>query len=664
MRRLIFIFLFLPFIAIHAEEENHWAFIKPERHALPPIKQTEWPQNPIDYFILAKLESTGLKPSREADRITLLRRVYLDLVGLPPDVESVKAFVTDKRPDAYEYAVDKLLTSKHYGERWGRHWLDAARYADSDGYSHDASRVMWRYRDWVIDAFNKDMPFDQFIVEQLAGDMLPDATLGQRIATGFHRNTQINTEGGVDKEQFRVDSIIDRVATTGEVMFGLTFGCVQCHDHKYDPIPHAEFYQLFAFFNQADEPRIEAPTADESKRRAEHDEKVKALDTRVKALEQKDPERKNLDTELAKLKKARPRATTALVMSQRKSPRVTRRFVQGDFTRPSEVVQPGTPAVLHAFPKTEKPTRLDFAYWVANQNNPLLARVTINRIWQRYFGKGIVETENDFGTQGTPPSHPMLLDWLAMEFIRTGWSRKSMHRLIVTSATYRQSSNARPDAEKIDPRNKLLARQARLRLDAEIIRDVALASSGLLSRKMGGPGVYPPQPSGCMNLGQHRKNWKPSTGENRYRRAVYTYRWRATPHPALKIFDTPDAFACNTRRLRSNTPLQALTLLNDPAFFEISIGLARRMIKEEQGSDVKRLGLGFRLCLSRDPDSREQNVLTDLLSKQKAEFEKNPQQAKELLSGQQTDGLPTADLAAWTVVARVLLNLDETITRE
>jgi hypothetical protein len=351
-------------------------------------------------------------------------------------------------------------------------------------------------------------------------------------------------------------------------------------------------------------------------------------------------------------------------MSQRKSPRVTRRFVQGDFTRPSEVVQPGTPAALHAFPKTEKPTRLDFARWVANQNNPLLARVTISRIWQRYFGKGIVETENDFGTQGTPPSHPMLLDWLATEFIKVGWSRKSMHRLIVTSATYRQSSNARPEAKNIDPRNKLLARQERLRLDAEIIRDVALASSGLLSRKMGGPGVYPPQPSGCMNLGQHRKSWKPSTGENRYRRAVYTYRWRATPHPALKIFDTPDAFACNTKRLRSNTPLQALTLLNDPAFFEISTGLARRIIKEGQGSDVRKLGFGFRLCLSRDPDSQEQNVLADLLSKQKTEFGENPQLAKELLTGQQTDDLPAADLAAWTVVARVLLNLDETITRE
>ena len=663
MRRLIFIFLFLPFIAICAEEK-HWGFIKPKRHTLPPIKEANWPKNPIDHFILAKLESTGLKPSREANRITLLRRVYLDLIGLPPDIESVNAFLTDKRSDAYEHAVDKLLATKHYGERWGRHWLDAARYADSDGYSHDASRVMWRYRDWVIDAFNRDMPFDQFVIEQLAGDMLPAATLDQRIATGFHRNTRINTEGGVDKEQFRVDSIIDRVATTGEVMFGLTFGCVQCHDHKYDPFAHAEFYQMFAFFNQADEPRIEAPTTEESRKRAEHDEKVKVLDTRVKALEKKNPDRKILAAQLTKLKKARPRTTTALVMSQRKSPRVTRRFVQGDFTRPSEEVQAGTPKALHAFPEIEKPSRLDFARWVANQNNPLFARVTINRMWQRYFGKGIVETENDFGTQGTPPSHPKLLDWLATEFSRLGWSRKRMHRLIVTSATYRQSSNARPNAKTIDPSNKLLARQARLRLDAEIIRDVALASSGLLSRKMGGPGVYPPQPPGCMDLGQHRKNWKPSMGENRYRRAVYTYRWRATPHPALKVFDAPDAFACNTKRLRSNTPLQALTLLNDPAFFEISTGLALRMIKEGQGSDVKKLGFGFRLCLSRDPDSEEQNVLADLLSKQKAEFGENPQLARELLSGQQIDGLPATDLAAWTVVARVLLNLDETITRE
>jgi hypothetical protein len=662
--RLSSIYLILSFITLLAEEGSHWAFIKPNRHKLPTVKQTVWPINPIDYFILSKLEDANLKPSPVADRITLLRRVHLDLIGLPPTPAEVKSFLNEKSPDAYKKIVNKLLASPHYGERWGRHWLDAARYADSDGYSHDAPRVMWQYRDWVIGAINSDMPFTQFVIEQLAGDMLPSATMAQRIATGFHRNTQINTEGGVDKEQFRVDSIFDRIATTGEVMFGLTFGCIQCHDHKFDPFPHVEYYQMFAFFNQSDEPRVEAPTQEENKRRDEHNEKVVDLNARVKASKAKTPERKKLETELAKLKKSRPRATTALVMQQRKSPRVTKRFIQGDFTRPSEVVQAGTPSVLHVFPKNEDPNRLDFARWIASPNNPLLARVTVNRMWQRYFGKGIVETENDFGTQGTLPSHPELLDWLATEFVKVGWSPKSMHRLIVTSATYTQSSNARPDAKEVDPLNILLARQERLRLDAEIIRDAALASSGLLSQKMGGPGVYPPQPPGCMNLGQQRKTWKASSGEDRYRRAVYTYRWRATPHPALKVFDTPDAFSCSTKRLRSNTPLQALTLLNDPAFMEISKGLARRIIENKSG-DKERVIYAFQLCLSRDPDKREVFILEDFLRRQQSSFETAPNETKTLLRGQ--DPLPNIKAnqhAALIMLARVLLNTDEAITRE
>jgi len=662
--RLSSICLILSFITLLAEEGAHWAFIKPNRHKLPTVKQTDWPLNAIDYFILAKLEKANLKPSPAADRITLLRRVHLDLIGLPPTPGEVKSFLNDMSPDAYKKIVNNLLASPHYGERWGRHWLDAARYADSDGYSHDAPRVMWQYRDWVIGAINSDMPFNQFIIEQLAGDMLPNATTAQRIATGFHRNTQINTEGGVDKEQFRVDSIFDRIATTGEVMFGLTFGCIQCHDHKFDPFSHVEYYQMFAFFNQSDEPRIEAPTQEEKKRHDEHNKKVVGLNARVKASKPKTPERKKLEAELAKLKKSRPRATTALVMQQRKSPRVTKRFIQGDFTRPSEVVQADTPSVLHVFPKKEDPNRLDFARWVASSNNPLLARVTINRMWQRYFGKGIVETENDFGTQGALPSHPKLLDWLATEFAKVGWSPKSMHRLIVTSATYAQSSNMRADAKEIDPLNSLLARQKRLRLDAEIIRDAALASSGLLSQKMGGPGVYPPQPPGCMNLGQHRKTWKASSGEDRYRRAIYTYRWRATPHPTLKVFDTPDAFSCSTKRIRSNTPLQALALLNDPAFMEVYKGLARRVI-ENKSSDKERIIYGFQLCLSRDPGKHEVFILEDFLRRQQSSFETDPNETKKLLKGQ--DPLPNikaSQHAAWIMLARVLLNTDEAITRE
>ena len=662
--RTIICGLFLGVLALEGSEGEHWAFLKPQRHNTPQVKQTDWPRNAIDFFILAELEKAKLKPSTEAGKTTLLRRVYLDLIGLPPAPTEVDAFLASKHPDAYERVVDALLASPHYGERWGRFWLDAARYADSDGYSHDAPRVMWRYRDWVIAAFNADQPFDQFITEQLAGDMLPNATQAQRIATGFHRNTQTNTEGGVDKEQFRVDSIFDRIATTGEVIFGLTFGCAQCHDHKFDPFKQVEFYRMFAFFNQVDEPRVEAPTIAESEARAAHDAKLKALQAKVNDAEKGTDALKNLTRELALFKKKRPQAATALVMSQRKLPRKTFRFVKGNFTRPSEEVQPGVPAVLHAFPNQEKANRLQFARWVASRENPLLARVAVNRMWQHHFGAGLVGTENDFGTQGTPPTHPALLDWLATEMMRAGWSRKAIHRLMVTSATYRQSSKHRADLSRDDPYNRLLGRQMRLRLEGEIIRDNALTISGLLSRKMGGPGVFPPQPDGCMNLGQQKKTWRSSKGDDRFRRAVYTYRWRATPHPALKVFDTPDAFAACTRRLRSNTPLQALTLLNDPAYFEINIGFARRVLKEGQGNDAQKLNLAFRLCLSRLPDGAEAKILASILQRELAAFTKAPAEAEALLKGHETGGYPKPKLAAWTMVARVLMNTDETITRE
>jgi len=662
-RTINYIMAFSAF-ALEGREGEHWAFLKPQRHKPPMVKQMDWVRNAIDRFILAELEMAKLRPSTEADKTTLLRRVYLDLIGLPPSPAEVDAFLVDKRPDAYERVVDKLLASPHYGERWGRFWLDAARYADSDGYSHDAPRVMWRYRDWVIAAFNADQPFDQFVIEQLAGDMLPKATQAQRIATGFHRNTQINTEGGVDKEQFRVDSIFDRIATTGEVMFGLTFGCAQCHDHKFDPFKQVEFYRMFAFFNQADEPRVETPTDAEVRARAAHDAKVNALQKKVDGAEMDTDERNKLMMELTALKKKRPSVTTALVMRQRKSLRRTFRFVKGNFTRPSEEVQPGVPAVLHAFPNQEKASRLEFARWVASRENPLLARVTVNRMWQHHFGVGLVETENDFGTQGTPPSNHALLDWLATEFMHAGWSRKAMHRLMVTSATYRQSSKRRANLSQVDPYNRLLGRQVRLRLEGEIVRDNALTISGLLSRKIGGPGVFPPQPDGCMNLGQHRKSWRTSKGTDRFRRAVYTYRWRATPHPALKVFDTPDAFAACTRRLRSNTPLQALTLLNDPAYFEINVGFARRILKEGQGSDAQQLRFAFRLCLAREPDTAETEILSGVLQRELTAFAKTPVEAEALLKGQETGGFPKPKLAAWTIVARVLMNTDETITRE
>ncbi|MDP7048046.1 MAG: PSD1 and planctomycete cytochrome C domain-containing protein [Verrucomicrobiota bacterium] len=651
--------------------DRHWAFKQPVRRPLPGLapERRAWAKNTVDVFVAAKLAEAGVDPSPEAAKATLLRRVSLDLVGLPPSPEQIAAFVNDASADAFEKVVDNLLQSPYYGERWGRHWLDAARYADSDGYSHDAARSMWPYRDWVISAVNSDLAFDQFIVEQLAGDLLPDATLAQRVATGFHRNTQINTEGGVDKEQFRIDSIFDRLVTTGEVMFGLTLGCAQCHEHKYDPVSQTEYYQLFAFFNNADEPRIEAPTPVVTARRGEHGARVRQLEAKLKSLTKEDAGRKSVEVSLAKLRKARPSAATTLVMARRKEPRTTRRFVQGDFTRPAETVQPGTPASLHPLDKPT-PDRLDFARWVADRDNPLLARVTVNRTWQHLFGRGIVETENDFGSQGIPPTHPKLLDWLAVEFMENGWSLKQIHRLIVTSATYRQASSVRrSDLDQLDPHNRLLARQSRFRLDAEVVRDLALASSGLLSEKMGGPGVFPPQPDGCMDLGQHRKTWKVSSGEDRFRRAAYTYRWRNTPHPALKVFDAPDGLATCTRRIRSNTPLQALTLMNDPAFVELAVGLARRLMTEEESS-ANRIRLGFQLCLGREPDAEELRLLTELVAVQQTEFAAQAAEAKAVVSKASSLGQvgkqvgSDAALAAWTMASRVLLNLDETITRE
>ena len=628
-------------------EAKHWSFVKPVRPEVPKVTDAAWVRNPIDAFVLARLEKEGIKPSPEAPKETLIRRVSLDLTGLPPTPKEIVDFLKDESPGAYERVVDRLLASPHYGERWGRHWLDGARYADSSGYSIDAPRSMWAYRDWVIAAMNADMPFDQFTIEQIAGDLLPKATTADRIATGFHRNTQINQEGGIDPEQFRVEANIDRVNTTGTVWLGLTIGCAQCHNHKFDPIAQKEYYRLFAFFNsevfdpkKPDEPKL----------------KVEGLGVKGQGSGKK-------TGKAPSAKKGEVDTSTTLVMAELAEPRETHVFTKGDFTRPAEVVTPGVPAVLHPMKaRGARADRLDLAKWLVDPENPLTARVTVNRMWMQYFGKGIVETENDFGTQGDKPTHPELLDWLATEFMRQHWSMKAMHRLIVTSATYRQSSNVRPELANADPLNKLLARQARVRLDAEIVRDVGLAASGLLCEKIGGPSVYPPQPDGVMALGQVKKVWKVSEGEDRYRRGMYTFLYRATPHPLLTAFDAPDATSACTRRLRSNTPLQALTLLNDEAFMEFAQGLARRILKEGPGDDAGRIEYGFRLCAGRRPDAAEAKVLSELFARELQEFAADKGQAKEIVG--KAAGAEPERLAAWTMISRVLLNLDETITRE
>lgn len=680
-------------------DDRHWAFIAPVKPPLP--RGGASASHPVDAFVQARLVRAGLRLSPPAPPATLLRRLALDLAGLPPTPEQVRSFAERAAsPHALEQhfrqEAERLLRSPHHGERWGRWWLDQARYADSNGYSIDAPRSMWPYRDWVVQALNEDMPFDQFTIEQIAGDLLPSATRGQIIATGFHRNTQINQEGGIDKEQFRIESVFDRVATTGTVWLGLTIGCAQCHDHKFDPISQKEYYQLFAFLNNQDEPTLAVPdpSLDTAKLQAEQkelQEKMRAhihehqqsfadweaeLGPASKKLLSKD-QQKALAVPAAKRSFAQNRAlfsagpgaadqvfrsinerlaavdaqlrggTTTLVMKELPQPRKTTIYIKGDFTRPADEVRAAVPAILHALPATSKPDRLALARWLVDAKNPLTARVVVNRVWQQYFGRGLVETENDFGTMGTPPSHPELLDWLAADFMEHGWSLKHLHRLIVTSQTYRQSSAASPDqaaAAAADPDNRLLWRQNRLRLDAEVVRDVALAASGLLSSKMGGPPVYPPIPDGVLSLGQVKRAWPLSQGADRYRRGLYTFVFRATPPPALSVFDAPDGFSACTRRIRSNTPLQALTLLNDAASVEFAQALARRLASQASSSDTGRIAMAFELCVSRQPTPAEQRALGRLLKAER--------------------GAGAPEQQAWEAVSRVMLNLDETITRE
>jgi hypothetical protein len=623
----------------------HWSFVAPTRPTPPAVRDASWIRNPVDRFVLRGLERASVAPATDANRRTLFRRVALDLTGIPPTPEELRALVADRDTRAYHKFVDRLLAAPGFGERQARHWLDAARYADSHGYSIDGARTIWPYRDWVIRAMNSDMPFDQFTIEQMAGDMLPNATIDQKIATGFHRNTMINQEGGVDREEFRIESVKDRVSTTATAFLGITLTCAQCHDHKYDPLSQADFYGFYAFLNNDDEPNIIAsPNDDQFRAWQKRERQLRTELDRAKKKKLAKSEIQSRQTAFNKHRKTQPRVDRSMVLATRKTPRVSHFHEAGDFTRKGKVMQPAVPAVLHDLPRSNRrPNRLDLARWLVAKDNPLTARVVVNRIWQCHFGRGIVGTENDFGKQGDRPSHPELLDWLATEFVRSGWSRKHIHRLIVTSRTYQQSSHVRAELRERDPKNLILARQSRFRLDAEIIRDCALSVAGVLSRKMGGPGVFPPQPGGVMDVGQNRRSWRPSKGEDRYRRGIYTFFWRSTPHPALMVFDAPTAMESCTRRLRSNTPLQALTLLNDVAFAELAGLLTDRLLRDVPENDVSaRLQRGFELCLGRSADATELTIVQKLLAKHSGEEPRR----------------------RWLAVARVLLNLDEFITRE
>jgi hypothetical protein len=908
--------------------QEHWAYIPPRRPPLPAVKHTRWQRNGLDHFILARLEREGLSPSPEAGRATLIRRVTLDLTGLPPTPAEVDAFLADKRPGAYERVVDRLLASPHYGERMAQHWLDLARYADTNGYHIDNHRDMWKWREWVLGAFNKNMPFDRFTVEQLAGDLLPGATLQQKIASGFNRNTMVNFEGGADPDEYQTKYVIDRVTTTATVWMGTTLACAECHDHKYDPFSQKEFYSFYAFFNNVPErgldgqktnpvPSIRVPTPRYRARKAELARQRQALAERVRQevarvkldesssapaavkppeprevvwvdddlpagarpqgnegaaswkwvsaprpvfsgkrahtrsakglsqhlftgaskplvvaagdklfahvyLDPKDPPKtimlqfhdgswehraywganaidwgvdksgsrrpmgplpaagkwvrlevaasqvglkegarldgmaftqfggtvywdragvvtrqggrrtfdslaaweqwqkvspsalprpvraalnvpaaKRTDEQKAvvrahfirhvysktrklfaelerqeeRLKKAEADLASAMpevmVMEEMLLPRDTFVLVRGDFRHKGAKVLPGVPRVLPPLPAGVKADRLALARWLVQPNHPLTARVTVNRYWEQLFGAGLVKTGEDFGSQGDWPSHPELLDWLAIEFMTRQWDIKAFMKLLVTSATYRQSARVTPQHKSSDPENRLLARGARFRLSAEAIRDNALAVSGLLVRRLGGPSVRPYQPPGLWEQlafggGFSSQTYVQSKGEDLYRRGLYTYWKRSLPHPSLVTFDAPNREVCTERRPRTNTPLQALVLLNDPMYVECARVLAQRVLREG-GRDMRaRLRYAFKLCTARTPRPAELRILRTIYERQLARYTKNKEAARELVSigeSPRPADLDVSELAAWTAVGNVLLNLDETITK-
>ncbi|MCP4849030.1 MAG: DUF1549 domain-containing protein [Verrucomicrobiaceae bacterium] len=610
----------------------HWAFEPPEN--------TEG--STIDSLVKSSLAKAGLQPSPKAAKHSLIRRLYLDLLGLPPSPAAITAFENDTSPNAYHRLVDRTLDLPGFGERWARHWLDAARYADSDGYEKDNARLdAWRWRKWVIDAINDDMPFDQFTIEQLAGDLLADSTPSQKLATAFHRQTLFNREGGVDPEEDRTKRTIDRTATTSSTWLALSMECAQCHDHPYDPVSQREFYQFYAFFNNAEEADTQVPKGN--------------------------PE------EFAGNEKAKPEMIKARVMRARE--RKTFIFHRGDFLQPKKEageILPGTPAVLPELPGNrakvakEKATRLDLARWIVDPGNPLTARVAVNDIWSRLFGHGLVENKADFGTRSAPPLQLELLDHLALELLNSGWSRKRLIRYILLSKTYRQSAKHRPKASNKDPENSLLHRQNRFRVEGEIMRDLFLEASGLLQHHVGSPSVFPPIPPDVAAQSYASSfKWKTSTGAERYRRAMYTFFKRTAADPNLITFDCPDANVTVTRRNRSNTPIMALATLGNEVFHEAAQAMAAKILSNNSLPDqAARIDYCFLLCTARKATQEEKSSVATLLEKSRAYYEKNPPEAVKLAGSHRLKQIPAANNAAWIATARIILNLDETITRQ
>jgi mono/diheme cytochrome c family protein len=745
-------------IAQGASYAKHWAYEPPVAPKLPEVKNGKWPINAVDRFILAELEAAKLAPNDEADRYVLARRLSLDLRGLPPTIAEVDAFVADKSPEAYTKYVERMLADPAYGERWARPWLDLARYADSRGYGSDPLRLnIWPYRNWVIDALNRDLTYDKFTIEQLAGDLLRKPTPEQLVATAFHRNTMTNTEGGTDDEEFRIAAVNDRTHVTMQVWMGLTMGCAKCHNHKYDPISQKEYYRTFAIFNQTEDsdrgdeaPTMPVPDEREAKNaiaRAELQKKIDALKQQLapkvaplpaktadvpktdkpakpaatasaSELLDKDPlkakdkekakladapkpaevvkldpkEEEKIKNQIKALKKEIAGLQPTTVPIFRELPKEKQRpsfiLIKGNFLTRGEPVTAGIPEAFHRAPKADAPpTRLTLANWLVARDNPLTARVAVNRIWAQIFGVGLVETEEDFGIQGALPSHPELLDWLAVRFMdgqakptdgdlkTQPWSQKDLLRLIVHSKTYRQASRPSAAALERDPRNRLLSHAPRVRLEAEMIRDQALALSGLLSKKIGGPSVFPPQPAGMWQAAFNgERTWTTSTGEDKYRRGLYTFWRRTVPYPSMTTFDAPSREICAVRRIRTNTPLQALVTLNDPVYVETAQAIARRIMREGGSSPEERVRYALRLSTGRPAADEQVAALTSLYEAELKHYRADAKAAGELsgMTTQQAAANPqakndtkldAAEVAAWTVVANVLLNLDAVLTR-
>ena len=641
-------------IAQGAKYEPHWAFVVPQKALLPAVNEKSWPVNEIDYFILSKMERQGLSPNETADKERLLKRVCMDLTGILPTPEQTAAFVKDASSTAYEQQVDRLLQLPQFGEKMAIGWMDLARFADSHGFQDDSYRSQWPWRDWVIDAFNRNMRYDTFITWQLAGDLLPNATKEQQLASGFNRNHKITEEGGVIDEEYRVQYVTDRTNTFGRAMLAMTVECAKCHDHKYDPFSQKNYYQLYAFFNNVMEVGLESTvggpeTYAKNPRMTITNEEVQKT---LRFINKKDTGKLEVS-----------------VMADRDTSRKTFLLIRGNYDTPGEEVRAATPPVVLPFDSTRwKKNRLGLAQWMFDEKNPLTARVFVNRIWQEFFGRGIVKTASDFGMQGDLPSNPQLLDWLAADFQQHGWDMKRLIRQLVLSATYRQSGKISTEKLKKDPLNIYLSYAPRARFPAELVRDIILSSSGLLNTEIGGPSVKPLQPPGLWELATSGrgilKKYTQDTGKLLYRRGLYTFIKRTVPPPSMMIFDASNRDECQTSRYRTNTPLQALVMLNDPTMIEASKALADRLL--QRGTNPTQLiTSAFQRIICRTPDAKEKEVLVSYWEQAVAELRKNPENARKIISvgNYQSVTKDTILLAAAMQAIQVMYNMQEAITK-